>query len=179
MERAQKRLDVIWAFYEEDKNAKKMERSGRIEEFVESIGERLETIKAAMQEKPSAYLDNVKEEISEIRVKYGIYLEKITQLKYFKDIRKRAIIKGNPGMVSRKFKEVLEELKDAVIFPEDYFNPRNSVTGELKKTANTYSIHWYSASWMPWYQRLKATIGKPIHRIIAVIKAQNGTKRRN
>lgn len=114
LERAQKRLDVIWAFYEEDKNAKKMERSGRIEEFVESIGERLETIKAAMQEKPSAYLDNVKEEISEIRVKYGIYLEKITQLKYFKDIRKRAIIKGNPGMVSRKFKEVLEELKDAV-----------------------------------------------------------------
>ena len=59
-----------------------------------------------------------------------------------------------------------QELKDAVVFPEDYFNPRNSITGELKKTANTYSIHWYSASWMPWYKRLRSAIGRPIHRLI-------------
>lgn len=66
-----------------------------------------------------------------------------------------------------------QELTDAVVFPEDYFNPRNSITGELKKTANTYSIHWYSASWMPWYMRLRAAIGKPIHRIMARIKTRN------
>lgn len=72
-----------------------------------------------------------------------------------------------------------QELTDAVVFPEDYFNPRNSITGELKKTANTYSIHWYSASWMPWYKRLKAAIGKPIHRITARIKNRNGIKRRS
>ena len=59
-----------------------------------------------------------------------------------------------------------QELTDAVVFPEDFFNPRNSITGELKKTANTYSIHWYSASWMPWYMRLRSTIGRPIHRFI-------------
>ena len=58
-----------------------------------------------------------------------------------------------------------QALTNAVVFPEDYFNPRNSITGELKKTANTYSIHWYSASWMPWYKRLRSAIGKPIHRI--------------
>ena len=72
-----------------------------------------------------------------------------------------------------------QELKDAVVFPEDYFNPRNSITGELKKTANTYSIHWYSASWMPWYKRLRSAIGKPIHRITAMIKTQNGIKKRS
>lgn len=72
-----------------------------------------------------------------------------------------------------------QELTDAVVFPEDYFNPRNSITGELKKTANTYSIHWYCASWMPWYKRLRAAIGKPIRRITAMIKSQNGIKRRN
>ena len=72
-----------------------------------------------------------------------------------------------------------QELTDAVIFPEDYFNPRNSITGELKKTANTYSIHWYSASWMPWYKRLRSAIGKPIHRITVMIKTQNGIKKRS
>ena len=72
-----------------------------------------------------------------------------------------------------------QELTDAVIFPEDYFNPRNSITGELRKTANTYSIHWYSASWMPWYKRLRSAIGKPIHRITAMIKTQNGIKKRS
>lgn len=38
--------------------------------------------------------------------------------------------------------------------------------GELKKTANTFSIHWYSASRMPWHKRLKAALEKPIHRLI-------------
>lgn len=33
------------------------------------------------------------------------------------------------------------------IYPVEYFNPYDSVTGRLKKTPNTYSIHWYDASW--------------------------------
>lgn len=50
------------------------------------------------------------------------------------------------------------------IYPADYFNPRNSVTGELVKTENTYSIHWYSASWLPWYKRVKVAIGRLVRR---------------
>ena len=51
------------------------------------------------------------------------------------------------------------------VYPADYFNPRNSVTGELVKTKNTYSVHWYSASWLPWHKRMRAAIGRPIRRI--------------
>ena len=33
------------------------------------------------------------------------------------------------------------------IYPQDYFNPLDSLTGRLSKTDNTRSIHWYSATW--------------------------------
>ncbi len=36
---------------------------------------------------------------------------------------------------------------DLHIYPADYFNPFDSLTGKLKKTNNTYSIHWYANSW--------------------------------
>ena len=40
------------------------------------------------------------------------------------------------------------------VYPADWFNPLNSATGELAKTENTVSIHWYSMSWIPkWKQR--------------------------
>jgi hypothetical protein len=55
---------------------------------------------------------------------------------------------------------------NAMVYPADYFNPRDSVTGRMKQTQHTYSIHWYSASWLPWYQQLRHKFGKPIHRII-------------
>lgn len=40
------------------------------------------------------------------------------------------------------------------IYPVEYFNPLDSLTGRLRKTSNTYSIHWYTASWatpQPWW----------------------------
>ena len=61
-----------------------------------------------------------------------------------------------------------QTLPNVSVFPAEYFNPRNSVTGELTKTENTYSIHWYSASWLPWHKRLKSRISKPFHRIFGV-----------
>lgn len=61
-----------------------------------------------------------------------------------------------------------QTLPNVSVFPAEYFNPRNSVTGELTKTENTYSIHWYSASWLPWHKRLRSRISKPFHRIFGV-----------
>ena len=51
------------------------------------------------------------------------------------------------------------------IYPEDYFNPMDSVTGKLTKTENTYSIHWYSMSWLPKRKQIRARIGRVIRRI--------------
>ena len=65
-----------------------------------------------------------------------------------------------------------QKLSGAVVFPEDYFNPRSSVTGELRKTENTHSIHWYSASWMPWHKRLRSAISKPVHFILGRAKGR-------
>lgn len=60
---------------------------------------------------------------------------------------------------------VIQKIGNTRVYPADFFNPRSSVTGKLRKTENTYSIHWYSASWMPWHKRVKAALGKPIHRV--------------
>ena len=51
------------------------------------------------------------------------------------------------------------------VYPVDWFNPLDSVTGRLKKTRNTYSIHWYSMSWLPWQVRMKAKVGRVIRRM--------------
>lgn len=52
------------------------------------------------------------------------------------------------------------------VYPADYFNPLDSVTGKLTKTANTYSIHWYSMTWLPKYKRVRVKIGRFVRRIL-------------
>lgn len=59
-----------------------------------------------------------------------------------------------------------QQVDSAVVYPVDYFNPKNSVTGIINKTENTYSIHWYSASWLPWHKQLKNKLSKPVHRVL-------------
>ena len=57
------------------------------------------------------------------------------------------------------------------VYPPEWFNPLDSVTGKLTKTKNTYSIHWYSMSWLPWYKHVKMKIGRVYRRIkMAVIR---------
>ena len=46
------------------------------------------------------------------------------------------------------------------VYPDDYFNPMDSTTGKLTKTENTYSIHWYSMSWLPKRTQMKAKLGR-------------------
>lgn len=62
----------------------------------------------------------------------------------------------------------MQTVAGAKILPIEYLNPYESNTGRLNKTRNTYSIHWYSASWMSWKKRLRAAITKPFHRIFGV-----------
>ena len=46
------------------------------------------------------------------------------------------------------------------VYPDDYFSPMDSTTGKLTKTENTYSIHWYSMSWLPKRTQMKAKLGR-------------------
>ena len=57
---------------------------------------------------------------------------------------------------------------EAVIYPMDVLNPYNSATGKLEKTENTFSIHWYEATWMSKHLKIRGMITRPIHRIFGV-----------
>lgn len=59
----------------------------------------------------------------------------------------------------------IQEIEGITIYPKTYFNPRNNNTGVLEKTDKTYSIHWYSQSWVSSKERLRSKITRPIHRI--------------
>ncbi len=55
------------------------------------------------------------------------------------------------------------------VYPADRFNPLDSATGRLKKTENTWSIHWYSMSWLPKHVRLKAKLGRMVRRMLKAV----------
>lgn len=51
------------------------------------------------------------------------------------------------------------------VYPAEYFNPRDSVTGRITITPNTYSIHWYGKSWLPRSARIKCEIAGRFRRL--------------
>lgn len=59
-----------------------------------------------------------------------------------------------------------QSLKDVTVYSAEYFNPYDAPTGRLSKSENTYSIHWYAASWMSKRKRLRCLVMKPVHRLL-------------
>lgn len=59
--------------------------------------------------------------------------------------------------VLKRFGLILEnrqqDMGNMIVFPTEYFCPKNYYTAETKITSNTYSIHHYSASWMPMHRK--------------------------
>lgn len=51
------------------------------------------------------------------------------------------------------------------IYPRDYFNPLDSITGKLAKTERTRSIHWYMNSWNQ-ESPLRTYIVRWVHRLL-------------
>lgn len=73
------------------------------------------------------------------------------------------------------------------IYPKEYFNPKNYLTGELCITSNTYSIHHYDATW--WGENEKqqyemeqninkycGKIGLKIYHALKILKKQGLTE---
>lgn len=114
MERIQKRLDVLIAVANDEREIKKQEREERTEELMDSLEERFSRIRERLTIEPGAFMDDVKEELMELRSKYLVEKEHRIQFSRIKDFYQRSIIKGNPGMYSAKFNEALEEIKKAV-----------------------------------------------------------------
>ena len=62
----------------------------------------------------------------------------------------------------------MQDLGHSIVYPVDYFNPRDSVTGVMSKTGNSHSVHWYSASWLPKHKRVRSKITQVFHRVFGV-----------
>lgn len=62
----------------------------------------------------------------------------------------------------------LQSVGDALILPSDYMNPFDTATGKLTKTKNTVSIHWYSATWLSPWRRMRTRVMRPLHRVFGV-----------
>lgn len=71
-----------------------------------------------------------------------------------------------------------QQLDQAVVYPVEWFNPYDDPTGRLNKTKNTYSIHWYSKSWMSKGKILRSKLTKPLHRIFGTdfFRSKRGNK---
>jgi mannosyltransferase OCH1-like enzyme len=60
-----------------------------------------------------------------------------------------------------------QNLADFVIHPSEWFAPYDYITGKIKKTSNTYSIHWYSQTWID-INPVRRKISQWLHRIIGI-----------
>lgn len=109
LEHMQKRLDVILAFAGETR-----ENTGqKAGEIIENLEKRFQNIREML---PKLELsEERREELSELRIKLGIHKERRFQLSQVKDFWRNQLIKGNPDMISVRFKEALEELKNAAM----------------------------------------------------------------
>ena len=114
MARIQRRLDVLVAFSNEGKEDKKQERELRMNELAASLEQRFAKAKEAVASKPLAYSENAKEEIAELRTRFNLYMERRKGSREMLGFYKRDMIRNNPTMVSKKFKDAFEDLKAAV-----------------------------------------------------------------
>lgn len=114
MVRIQRRLDVIIAFNNEDKDQKKQERELSMSELRTGLKQRFADLKESIQSKPSAYGEAIREEIAELRGRFSNYPDPQDNYKELLDFYKRDMLRNNPTMASGKFKDSLDELKHIV-----------------------------------------------------------------
>lgn len=81
-----------------------------IEELKSGIDTSLEKLRIATTQRPTEYLESVKEEITELKYKYRSSMEKREYFSKIKGIYQRKLLQAHPSMTSVKFKEALEEL---------------------------------------------------------------------
>lgn len=111
----QKRLDVILAFADADKDAfidASLEKAGNI---IDGIEERFAAVKKVMEETPAKFAENIKNELSELRDKFVIEKRNEQSENNIWDFYKRGIFLGNPTLKSVKFSDTVDTLKDYVM----------------------------------------------------------------
>lgn len=112
--RLQRRLDVIIAFNNAEKDQKRLESELSLAELSLGVRQRFASLKEMIQSKPAAYGEGIREEIAELRGRFNQYTETQKGYREMLGFYKRDMIRNNPMMVSVKFRNTLEELKRIV-----------------------------------------------------------------
>lgn len=63
----------------------------------------------------------------------------------------------------------IQKVADITIYPAEYFNPFDDATGRLNKTNNTYTIHWYSKTWLN-VSPMRQVLSRFYHRLQRFLK---------
>lgn len=114
MERIQKRLDMLIAVVDEEIEARKQEREIRTEELINNLEVRFERVKERIKTEPGQFVEDVREELFELRGRFMAEKEYRIRSSRIKELCNRNIFRRNPSMHSEKFNDVLQELKKAV-----------------------------------------------------------------
>ena len=85
MERIQKRLDVLIAVANDEREIRKQEREEKTEELMDSLEEKFARIRERVAKNPGEFMDDVKEEFMELRSKYLATKERRFQIGRMKD----------------------------------------------------------------------------------------------
>ena len=107
-----KRLESLVSSAGENLGSRKDALVESVEEIKSGIEGMLERLKEMAINRPSAYLESVKEELLELREKYAANAEFGRRFGGIKDFIQRQLLRGNPSMTSEEYKEELEALKE-------------------------------------------------------------------
>jgi len=64
----------------------------------------------------------------------------------------------NYGLKQNNTRQSLDGME---VFPSSYFAPKNNANLPIK-TDSAYSVHWYAASWLPWYYQIYLKIKRKL-----------------
>lgn len=62
----------------------------------------------------------------------------------------------------------IQNVEGVTVYPSEYFNPFDDNTGRLRKTKDTYTIHWYSKTWMS-VNPIRQFLSRQLHRLQAMV----------
>lgn len=77
------------------------------------------------------------------------------------------MIKETTELFRKKgFKEEdrVQSVDGIILYPNDYFNPKDDYTGKIHLTENTYAIHHYAKSWIQNYGPIRNRLTQLYHR---------------
>lgn len=102
--RMMKRVDVMIAFAGEEKG-----QPSKYDDLVRALEGKLAIAKEKLE-----LSDETREEIAMVKAKLVMMKDRIGQVMPIRDVMSRLMIRNNPGMVSAKFKDSLDDLKNLV-----------------------------------------------------------------